>query len=145
MRQRGVAGNVGWTQQRILVSFIVWKDRLAVSENGGMKLSELASQATRMVWRYLTFKDLAKTVLNFPIASRKEYNKKFVPISAVDIVKDLKGPDLLKWTSAHFYYRYIRWGMILRHESVFDPVEHLKNHDIMFKCLDIKHWDDIEL
>lgn len=79
-----------------------------------------------MVCRDSTCVVLMEEILNSAIAFEKEYKEKFVAARIVEIMKDMRGSDLLTEMSTQDCYRYIcALNMMLKHESVIALVRTL--------------------
>lgn len=81
---------------------------------------------TCIVRRYYTVMDLMKTIQNFVMAFKREYNGRFVARRIVGILTNMIGSDILTGLSAQSYYRYFRAAkMTLRDKSVLPLAETL--------------------
>lgn len=96
MREQQVEGDVGCTQQHILVRHILREERAEISEAEANKPCVLSNKVTRTLRRDFTFVESMEVILNFALALEKEYSEKFFATRIVDSVKNMIGSDFLK-------------------------------------------------
>lgn len=119
MQQQREKRDVIYIKQHILVHLIPGKVRVKISEAEKIGLSKVANKLAGVVCGDSTYMDFMKTVLNFFVAFKKEYNKSFVAVHIVDVARDVMSSNFLTAIRAQYNYRYILVARkILRHGSV---------------------------
>lgn len=119
---------------------------MEISDDEGIMLRKYANELTGIVYRYSTFVDLIKTILNFSNPFEKKYNWNLFETHIVNSVKDMTGSHILTGMSAQFYYRYNRPAkIILSHVGIIALVESLNSYDAGSRRPGISHLDKIGL
>lgn len=103
MQYMHVNTEVRWIHQQILVFLSVRKDISMICKAERIKLTRLTINVTGFLRQMSTVKYLMKTILNFVIASEKNYNEYFVSTGLVDNLENMTSSSFRIWISAQFY------------------------------------------